>query len=46
MIYPGITAQYILPRSPLFLGADMRVLLPLEGENASFSMFATAGITM
>ena len=46
MIYPGVTAQYILPRSPLFLGGDMRVLLPLEGESAAFSLFATAGLTM
>jgi hypothetical protein len=46
MIYPGVTAQFILPRSPLFVGADMRALLPLEGENASFSLFATAGLTM
>ncbi len=46
MIYPGATAQYLFPRSPIFVGADARVLLPLEGENPSFSMFATAGLSM
>lgn len=46
MIYPGATAQYIFPRSPIYVGADMRVLLPLEGESAAFSLFGTAGVTM
>lgn len=46
MIYPGATAEYIFPRSPLYVGGDMRVLLPLEGESAAFSLFATAGLTM
>lgn len=46
MIFPGITAQYIFPRSPVFVGADTRVLIPLEGESASFNVFATAGVSM
>jgi len=46
MIYPGATAQFIFPNSPLFVGGDMRLLLPLEGESAAFSLFATAGLTM
>jgi hypothetical protein len=46
MIYPGATAQYIFPRSPIYVGADMRVLLPLEGESAALSLFGTAGVTM
>jgi hypothetical protein len=46
MIYPGATAQFIFPRSPVFVGGDMRLLLPIENEGASFSLFATAGVTM
>jgi len=46
MIYPGVTAQYILPKTPVFVGGDMRAVLPIEGEAASFSLFATAGLKM
>lgn len=46
MIYPGVTAQYILPKTPVFVGGDVRAVLPLEGEAASFSLFATAGLKM
>lgn len=46
IIYPGVTAQYILPKTPVFVGGDMRAVLPLEGEAASFSLFATAGLSM
>lgn len=46
MVYPGVTGQYLIPHSAVFVGADARVLLPVEGENASFSLFATAGLSM
>jgi hypothetical protein len=46
MVYPGVTAQYLFPRSPIFVGGDARVLLPFENESASFNIYATAGLQM
>lgn len=46
MIYPAVSAQYILPRSPVFVGGDMRVLIPFENAGGSFQVFATAGLSM
>jgi hypothetical protein len=46
MLYPGVTGEFLIPRSPVFVGADMRVLIPLEGEASAFSVFAMAGVKM
>jgi hypothetical protein len=46
MLYPGVTAQYIFPDSPVFVGGDTRVLLPLENVKPAFSLLATAGLTL
>lgn len=44
MVYPGVTAHYIIGRSPVFVGADARVLLPFENQAAAPSLFGTAGL--
>jgi hypothetical protein len=46
MLYPGVTAQYLFPRSPFFVGGDTRVLLPFAKQGAAFNIFATAGLQM
>ena len=43
VVYPGLTAHYLIPRSPAFLGADGRVLVPFEGE-AGVGVSGTAGL--
>lgn len=45
-VYPGVTAEYLLPRTPVFVGGDARVLLPLENESTSLSVFATTGVKL
>jgi hypothetical protein len=44
LIYPGITAAYVVHKSPLYLGGDTRVLIPLATHGASWSLLATAGL--
>lgn len=46
VVYPGVTAQYIFRNSPVFVGGDTRVLIPLEEQGASFQLFATAGLSL
>lgn len=46
MLYPGVTGEFLIPRSPLFVGADTRVLIPLEGQASAFSVFGMAGVKM
>ena len=45
VVYPGLTFHWLIPRSPAFLGADARVLLPFEGS-AAFAMMGTAGANL
>ena len=44
MLYPGATASYLIGRSPVFVGGDTRVLLPLENQGISLTLLATAGL--
>lgn len=46
MIYPGVTAEYLFPRSPVFVGGDTRVLLPFAKQSPSWQLFATAGLQL
>jgi hypothetical protein len=41
--YPGLTAHYLIPKSPAFVGADGRVLIPFEGS-AALGVSGTAGL--
>lgn len=43
-IWPGITVLYEIPRSAFFVGGDSRVVIVTNGGDASFAMFATAGM--
>jgi len=43
LLYPGFTMHYLIPRSPAFVGADARVLLPVQGA-AAFSAEGTTGV--
>jgi hypothetical protein len=45
LVYPGFTFHWLVPRSPAFIGADARVLLPFEGT-AAFAMMGTAGANL
>ena len=43
--YPGCAITYDIPEAPVFVGGDVRILIPLEdGGGASFGMFATGGV--
>lgn len=44
LVYPGLTAHYLIPKSPAFVGADAKVLVPLEGS-AAFSAAGTTGLS-
>jgi hypothetical protein len=44
MFYPGATAHYIIGKSPVFVGGDTRVLLPLENQGPSLTLLGTAGL--
>jgi hypothetical protein len=46
MPYPGVTAHYTLPNTPVYVGADSRVLVPVVNKGASFQAFAVAGLSM
>jgi len=46
LLYPGVTGQYMFPRSRFFVGGDTRVLIPLEKAGASFQLLATAGLSL
>jgi len=46
MLYPGLTAQYMFPNSPAFVGADMRGLIPVQNLDPSFAIAATAGLSL
>lgn len=41
--YPGLNANYEIPKSPAFVGADMRLLFSSRGGDPSFGAFAVAG---
>lgn len=41
--YPGLNANYEVPRSPVFVGADIRLLFNSKGGDPSFGAFAVAG---
>jgi hypothetical protein len=43
VVYPGLTAHYLVPRSPVFLGGDARLLVPFEGS-ASVALTGTTGL--
>lgn len=43
VVYPGLTAHYLIPKSPAFVGADGRVLIPFEGS-AAVGISGTAGL--
>ncbi len=43
LLYPGFTAQWLIPRSYAFLGGDARLLLPLDDVPA-LSLMGTAGL--
>ncbi|MBX3187989.1 MAG: hypothetical protein KF819_13280 [Labilithrix sp.] len=46
MLYPGLSAQYMFPQSPLFVGGDTRVYVPLENMSPAFSVMATVGASL
>jgi hypothetical protein len=43
-IYPGVTASYEIPKSPAFVGADLRLLFATRGGDPSFGAFLTGGV--
>ncbi|HEY8076947.1 MAG TPA: hypothetical protein VIF62_22625 [Labilithrix sp.] len=43
LVYPGVTAQWLIPRSYAFLGGDARLLIPLDDVPA-VSLMGTAGL--
>jgi hypothetical protein len=44
MVYPGATVSYILPKTPVFVGGDTRVLLPFANQGPSLTLLGTAGL--
>lgn len=44
LLYPGLTLAYLIPETPVFVGADGRVLVPLAGDGRAVSLAATAGV--
>jgi len=45
MLYPGVTAHVNVPDTPVFVGADNRLVIPLEQGKASYQVFVTVGLT-
>jgi hypothetical protein len=45
LVYPGFTFHWLIPRSPAFLGADARVLLPFDG-GAALAVMGTVGANL
>ena len=43
LLYPGVTAEWLIPGSYAFLGGDARLLLPLDAPPAP-SLLGTAGL--
>lgn len=43
LVYPGLTAEWLIPRSYAFLGGDARVLFPFDDVPA-LSLMGTAGL--
>ena len=43
-IFPGVTASYDVPRSNVFVGADLRLLFSTEGGDPSLGAFVTGGM--
>lgn len=43
LVYPALTVAYLIPDSPVFVGADGRLLVPFEG-NSAVSVAGTAGV--
>jgi hypothetical protein len=46
MIYPALTARYQLPRAPVFVGADTRLLIPVDHGGVSYQAFFVAGLSV
>jgi hypothetical protein len=46
MIYPGLTAHINIPDSPVFIGADTRLLVPVVHANLSYQGFLVAGLKL
>lgn len=46
MLWPGINAQYIIANTPVFVGGDIRLLLPFENVDPSVTFLATAGLRL
>jgi hypothetical protein len=46
IVYPGVTGQYIFHRSPVFVGGDTRLLIPLVDRTPSFALLATGGLLL
>ena len=44
MVYPGVTVAYLIKDSPVFIGADGRVLLPLADGGRALGISGTAGV--
>jgi hypothetical protein len=46
MIYPGLAVHYNVPRSPVFIGGDTRLLIPTLHNHPSYQGFFVAGLSM
>ncbi len=46
MMYPGITAHYNIPKAPIYVGADTRLLIPFTSQTISFQGFFVAGLSL
>jgi hypothetical protein len=43
-LWPGCTVTYDVPRSPVFVGGDTRLLIATAGGDPSLGVFATGGV--
>lgn len=44
MVYPGLTARLNIPRSPVYFGADTRLMIPVENGGVSYQGFLLTGL--
>ncbi len=43
-VWPGFNVAYAIPRTPIFVGVDTKLILATKGADPSFGLFATGGM--